>query len=127
RYWRSGPRSGTAEVFIDNLPGFPDNITFSRHREIFWIALYAPRDALADQLMPHPSLRKLIARLPPFLQPDTTRHAFALGVDVSGKVIYNLQDPSPKSYAPIPSVREHGGMLYLGSVERDALGRIRAP
>jgi sugar lactone lactonase YvrE len=127
RYWRSGPRSGTADVFIDNLPGFPDNITFSREREIFWLALYAPRDALADQLMPHPLLRKVIARLPTALQPQTVRHAFALGVDPNGKVIYNLQDPSPQSFAPVTSVREHGGILYLGSIERDALGRVRAP
>jgi len=127
RYWRSGPHAGTAEVFIDNLPGFPDNITYSRQREVFWIALYGPRDALADQLMPHPWLRKVIARLPTALQPDTARHAFALGVDPNGKVIHNLQDASPQSFAPITSVREHAGMLYLGSIERDALGRVRAP
>ncbi len=127
RFWRSGPRRGTADVFIDNLPGFPDNITFSRQRGIFWLALYAPRDALADELMPHPWLRKVVARLPTKLQPQTARHAFALGINPDGKVVYNLQDSSPQSFAPITSVREHGGMLYLGSIERDALGRVRAP
>ncbi|MCW9011803.1 SMP-30/gluconolactonase/LRE family protein, partial [Marinobacter sp.] len=26
RYWISGPKAGRAEVFADNLPGFPDNL-----------------------------------------------------------------------------------------------------
>lgn len=58
RYWRSGPRKGTSDIFVDNLPGFPDNITYSRERGVFWIALFAPRDALVDQLMPYPRIRK---------------------------------------------------------------------
>ena len=32
RYWLTGVRAGSSEVFIDNLPGFPDGImAFARH------------------------------------------------------------------------------------------------
>ena len=24
--------------FVDNLPGFPDNVTYDRERELFWVA-----------------------------------------------------------------------------------------
>ena len=77
--------------------------------------------------MPHPWLRKILDRLPRLLQPAPVRHAFALGLNAKGDVVYNLQDPSPQSFAPITSVREHRGMLYLGSLERDAVGRVAAP
>jgi sugar lactone lactonase YvrE len=127
RLWRSGPKKGSRDVFIDNLPGFPDNITFSPARGVFWLALFAPRDAMADRVMPHPGLRKLIYRLPQWLQPAPARYAFALGIDLQGRVIHNLQDPSPQSFAPVTSVREHRGVLYLGSLERDAIGRVPAP
>lgn len=38
RYWLKGPKAGTHEIFIDNLPGFPDNIT-SNSKGGFWLAL----------------------------------------------------------------------------------------
>lgn len=30
RYWLSGPKQGQADIFIDNLPGFPDGISTNR-------------------------------------------------------------------------------------------------
>lgn len=39
RYWLKGPKAGTHEVFIDNLPGFPDNISSNR-KGTFWLALF---------------------------------------------------------------------------------------
>jgi sugar lactone lactonase YvrE len=40
RYWLDGPRRGTAEPFVENLPGFPDNVTWSQDRKVFWVALW---------------------------------------------------------------------------------------
>ena len=61
RYWLSGPKAGTHDLFIDNLPGLPDNLAFNG-RDRFWVALYAPRNALLDATAPHPFVRKMIAR-----------------------------------------------------------------
>ncbi len=127
RYWLAGPKKGTSEVFLDNLPGLPDNVTFSRSRGIFWVALFSPRVKALDLLAPYPFLRQVVIRLPMWLQPQPARHAFVLGIDGQGRVAFNLQHDSPEAFAPVTSAREHGGWLWLGSLSREALGRVRAP
>lgn len=124
RYWLKGEKAGTHEVFIDNLPGFPDNITFNG-RDRFWLAIFAPRDPLLDELLPGSGyLRTVIAKLPAFLQPRPKKHSFVLGLDLDGKVIANLQYAADDAYAPITSAREHGPWLYFGSLTYPAIGRL---
>lgn len=127
RYWLSGPRRGTAEPFAENLPGLPDNVTWSAARKVFWVALFSPRVPALDVLAPYPLLRKVVLRLPRAVQPEPAPHALAVAVDEGGRVVEVLQDASPGAFAPVTSVREHGGYLWLGSLERDALGRLPAP
>jgi sugar lactone lactonase YvrE len=123
RYWLKGPKAAQADIFIDNLPGFPDGIS-SNGRDTFWVALVNRRDAALDWLQPHPFLKKMVLRLPNFLQPNIKRYAFALGLDVNGKVVKNLQDPSPNCFTQIANVVEHKGELYFGSIGEKAIGRI---
>ena len=125
RYWLTGEKKGKAEVFIDNLPGFPDGIS-SDGKGTFWLALVTPRDPNVDAILPRPFLRKIIMRLPEVMKPGAKNYGFVLGLDSNGKVIHNLQDPAG-SYAQITSVEEHGGMLYLGSLVEDAIGRVPVP
>lgn len=126
RYWLQGPNAGQSDVFIDNLPGFPDGIS-SDGRDGFWLALVNRRDSGLDFLLPHPFLRKVVWRLPSFLQPNIKRYAFALGLDRNGRVVQNLQDPSPQCFAQIANVVEHKGNLYFGSIAENAIGRMAAP
>ncbi len=123
RVWISGPTAGHSEIFIDNLPGFPDGIS-SNGRHKFWLALVNRRDAVLDALMPHPFLRKIVWRLPSFFQPNIKRDAFVLGLDTDGHVGQNLQDPSRECFAQISNVVEHKGMLYFGSIGENAIGRM---
>jgi sugar lactone lactonase YvrE len=129
RFWL-GARTGESDVFIDNLPGFPTGIS-SNGRDRFWLALAFPRIALFDALLPRPFLRKVVFRLPDVLKPAPARHALALGLDLEGRVVANLQDDSPDAYAPLTSVEEHGGFLYLagGFQERwqPSIARIAVP
>lgn len=53
RYWLKGPKAGTSDIFIDNLPGFPDNITANR-KDAFRLALFTVRNDQMDRM--HPSL-----------------------------------------------------------------------
>jgi sugar lactone lactonase YvrE len=126
RFWLSGPRQGKAEIFIDKLPGFPDGIS-SNGRDGFWLALVTPRDSTFDKLLPHPFLRKVVMRLPRFLQPAPKRYGFVVGLDVYGEVTVNLQDGSPRCYAQIANAVEHDGSLYFGSIGESAVGRYRLP
>jgi sugar lactone lactonase YvrE len=123
RYWLKGEKQGQSDIFIDNLPGFPDGIS-SNGRDTFWLALVNRRDSALDKLQPHPFLKKVVWRLPNFLQPNIKRYAFALGLDVNGKVVRNLQDPSPQCFTQIANVVEHKGALYFGSIGERAIGRM---
>lgn len=130
RYWRRGPRAGQLDTFIDNLPGFPTGIS-SNGRDTFWLALAFPRIGALDALLPHPFLRKVVFRLPDFVKPAPARRAMAFGLSLDGRVVRDLQDDSEGAYAPLTSVEEHDGALYLagGFQERwqPAIARIRLP
>jgi sugar lactone lactonase YvrE len=123
RYWLTGAKAGTHDVFIDNLPGLPDNLSFNG-RERFWVALYAPRSALLDDTASHPYLRKMITRALLVLPKPIEKRAFALGLDTEGRVIANLQDNSQGNYSPITTIREYGDWLYLGSLKASNMARL---
>lgn len=126
RYWLTGPRKDSSDIFIDNLPGFPDGIS-SNGKDMFWLALIQGPESRKDMdsILPEPFLRKIFMRLPESaLAPKND--GFVLGVDMDGHVIQNLQDPS-RSYIQITNVKEHNGMLYLGSAAEDAIGRLPVP
>jgi len=125
RYWLKGEKKGRSDIFIDNLPAFPDGISCDGE-DTFWLALVSPRDPALDVLLPHPFLRKMVVRLPEALLPKPKNYGFVLGLDTDGNVVYNLQDPSG-SYGQITSVEEHDGMLYFGSLAEDSIGRTPVP
>jgi sugar lactone lactonase YvrE len=125
RYWLKGPKAGSADIFIDNLPGFPDNLS-ANGKGTFWLAMFTVRNPAADALAGMPFLRKVVWRLPQFLQPGPKPYAFVLGLDESGKVIHNLQDPRGR-YSPVTAAVEAGSYLWLGSLSATSLARIKTP
>ena len=126
RYWLTGPRKGKSDIFIDNLPGFPDSIS-SNGKDTFWLALVQGLESRKemDSILPQPFIRKILVRLPESAS-TPKNDGFVLGLDMDGRVTYNLQDAS-RSYVQITNVVEHDGMLYLGSIKEDAIGRLPVP
>jgi sugar lactone lactonase YvrE len=124
RIFLSGPRAGQSDVLVDNLPAFPDNITYDRARDLFWVALASPRDPGLDLLAPLPALRKMVARLPKGMRPKPKRHGMALAIRPNGKVAHFFDDPRPESYSPITSVYASEDTLYLGSFQHAGFARI---
>jgi len=122
RVWLKEPKMGQNDIFIDNLPGFPDGIS-SNGRDRFWLSLVTPRQAMFDRMQPYPFMRKMVMRLPKFLQPAPQRYSFVLGLDLQGRVVQNLQNGSPDCYAEIANAVEHNGTLYFGSLGEDTIGR----
>ncbi len=91
----------------------------------FWVALYAPRNALLDNTAPHPFVRKMIARAHDrSAQAGGKTRRFVLGLDLEGKVIANLQDGSSGNYSPITTAREYGDWLYFGSLRAKNMARL---
>src|SRR2546425_4424955 len=122
RHWLSGPRGGQTEPLIENLPGFPDNVTRGLGGR-FWVALISPRSGPVDSLATHPFLRKVLMRLPGALLPQPASYGHALAFDATGKVVTSLQDPSG-AYRKISSALETAHHLYIGSLEMPELGRL---
>jgi len=122
RHWLEGPRSGTTEVVIENLPGFPDNIENGDNGR-FWIGLVAPRNQLLDRLSDQPFLRQVLQRLPAKLRPKPamSSHVFAMTGD--GVVLMNLQD-SKARFPMLTGVIETRDALYLTTLVGPDLARI---
>jgi sugar lactone lactonase YvrE len=126
RLWLTGPRAGTRDLFLDGLPGYPDNLSYNG-RGLFWAALAAPRVAALDRLAGSPWLRQVLFRLPAALtevQPQVV--SWVIGVDVHGTVRHHLRDTSGL-YPNITSVQEVDGVLWLGSLFGRAVERAQAP
>jgi YD repeat-containing protein len=123
RYWLSGPKAGSADIFADNLPGYPDGVSRSP-RGTFWVAIFTPRNPRADALGPHPLLKKMVARLPEALRPKPVRYGLAIELDADGKPLRSVHDPSGARIGTVTSVEEVAGALYLGTLHEPYLGRV---
>ncbi len=126
RYWLKGPKAGTSDVFIDNLPGFPDGISGNR-QGAFWLALYAPRNAALDAMHPHPWLKRVALNLPEALQPKPVRYGFVVALNEQGEVVTTLQDPSGAHLWEVTSVQQAGDHILTGSLHGDRIGRLPVP
>jgi len=126
RYWLTGPQKGQVDVFVDNLPGIPDNIT-SNGQDTYWLALYEPRSAATEFFQARPFPRGVLKRIPSFLLAADTPplYGFVLGLD--GNVTQNLQDPSGEFASHITCAYEYEGMLYLGNTDDTAMYRLAIP
>ena len=91
RLWLKGEKAGQQDVFIDELPGTPDNIRFDGENT-FWIAMPSLRASLDSQAT-LPRLRALLSYLPiPWLEVAAQPASFVIGVNLEGEVVHNLQD-----------------------------------
>ncbi|MBT5518170.1 MAG: SMP-30/gluconolactonase/LRE family protein [Rhodobiaceae bacterium] len=126
RYWLDGPKAGTADVFIDNLPGYIDNITEGPNGS-FWLAVVSARADELDALVPAPFMRKVVWRI---LQltggSPAQQHSYAVKLDANGKPLVSLEDDSGHIYM-MTSVLERDAKLYLGSLTNHAIGVLPAP
>jgi sugar lactone lactonase YvrE len=111
RYWLEGPRRGTVETLIENLPGFGDNLKTGLNGR-FWLGFAAPRKPIVDRLSDKPFLRKAVMRLPKFLrpEPELSSHVIAFGGD--GVILMNMQDPDVR-HPTLTGVLETRENLYL--------------
>ncbi len=122
KFWLRGAKAGTHDVLIDNLPGFPDNVTRSPSG-YFWVSFPTPRSALMDRLAPYPTLRKMVMNLPAMFHPKPVHYTHIMAIDEVGQVVGNLQ--SQQGVVPVnSSVLESACCLYLGSLETDFIGVV---
>jgi len=124
RYWLRGAKAGTAELFADNLPGFPDGVSRGTHGR-YWVAMFTTRNPAADWLAPRPFAKKMLSRLPKWMWPKPVPYGLVLALDHRGQITEALHDPDGSQVPTITSVEEHQGYLYLGSLEAHHIGRLK--
>jgi len=123
RYWIRGPKAGQAEVFADNLPGFPDNLAVD-DKGRYWVAFPTLRNPKVDAMHRNPWLKDLVAKLPDSLKPAPQEYGLVVAFDRNGEVITSLHDTRGTHLQEITSVNPHGDYLYFGSLHNDRIGRL---
>jgi len=123
KYWIHGPKAGRAEVFVDNLPGFPDNLAVDVEGR-YWVAFPTLRNRQVDRLHLRPWLKNLLAKLPDRLKPRPRDYGLVLAFDRNGKVLASLHDTRGQHLKEVTSVNPHDGFLYFGSLHNDRIGRL---
>jgi ribose transport system permease protein len=126
RYWIDGPKKGTLETVIDNMPGYPDNINRASDGN-YWCAIMGVRTPALDISLRMPGFRRRMARRLPqdeWLFPNINTGCVIKFSD-TGEVLDVYWDEFGSNHPMITSMREHKGHLYLGGVSNNRIGRIR--
>jgi sugar lactone lactonase YvrE len=123
RYWLKGEKKGTQDVFADNLPGFPDNLSRSEDGQ-FWIAMVSPRNALVDFLHRYPKLKKLIAKLPKSVWAKQKKYGLVLKMNETGNIEKSFHDAKAVVVSAITAVEQFGDILFFGTYENNWIGQL---
>ncbi len=115
--------SPQATVLLDNLPGYPDNITRGLDGRI-WFGMPQMRTSGMDALAAHPALRKLLVRLPKSFWPLPKQFGHVAAFNEQGDILVSLQDPSGKLHGGATGATETRDRLYIQSQLAPALGYL---
>lgn len=124
RYWLKGDRKGNTDVFMDNLPGFPNGISI-RDNGTYWLGFSTKRNDALDHIHPKSGMKKLVYALPNFLQPKQDLFGMILNISQEGDIIDALFDTTGKFVPEAGAVKEFNGYLYIGGDVVPFIGRYK--
>lgn len=124
RYRLTAQGVGEPEPLIENLPGYPDNISRAPDGRI-WVAMFSNLNPISEWLAPRsPVLRRLLWKLPLHWLPNPAPQVWAIAIDpVDGRVLSQLRTKDPQ-FALATGLVEHAGKLWLGCIGGSALARL---
>ncbi|KAJ8248482.1 hypothetical protein GJAV_G00242490 [Gymnothorax javanicus] len=126
----SGLNKGGMDTFVDNLPGFPDNIRRSSSGG-YWVAMSAVRPnpgfSMLDFLSQKPWIKKLLFKLlsGEMMMKFVPRYSLVLELRQNGACRRSFHDPNGMVVAYVSEAHEHDGHLYLGSFRSPYLCKLR--
>lgn len=113
KHWLKGEKKGTTEIFIDNLPGFPNGISKSKDGN-FWLGFSTKR--IKDLDAAHPSVfkKKLIFALPKWMQPEIEPFGMLMKVAPEGHILKTYYDTTGTIVPEASAITEYNNHLYIG-------------
>uniref|UniRef100_A0A8D0DRD6 Adipocyte plasma membrane-associated protein n=1 Tax=Salvator merianae TaxID=96440 RepID=A0A8D0DRD6_SALMN len=129
RYYVSGLMKGGEDMFVENMPGFPDNIRLSSSGG-YWVAMSAIRSnpgfSMVDFLSEKPWLKRIIFKL---LSQETViklvpKYSLVVELSDTGAYKRSFHDPNGMVATYISEAHELNGHLYLGSFRSPFICRL---
>lgn len=111
-----------AMPFIENLPGYPDNLMRGLDGRI-WVGLFRPRNPKADGLAGRPFMRKVMLRLPRAWIPVGESYSHVFAFNEHGDVLEDWQDSSD-AYPGTTGVTETADRMYIHSLDAHVIGWV---
>ena len=124
RYWLKGDKTGQTEIFMDNLPGFPNGISI-REDGSFWLGFSTKRNDALDKIHPQKGMKKLVYALPNFMQPKAEKFGMVMNISPEGKILQTFFDTTGNTMPEAGAVKEHQGYLYLGGDVVPHIGKYK--
>ncbi|XP_072293028.1 adipocyte plasma membrane-associated protein isoform X3 [Eucyclogobius newberryi] len=125
----AGLNKGGMETFVENLPGFPDNVRRSSGGGL-WVAMSSVRPSpgfsMLDFLSQRPWIKKLIFKV---LSQDVLlklvpRYSLIAEIQDGGVCVRSFHDPSGEVAAYVSEAHEHEGSLYIGSFRSPYVAKL---
>lgn len=125
KYWLKGENKGKTEIFVENLPGGPDNIKLAPDGS-FWIALLQLTSDGLEFVHSSKVSKHIIAAFPKLIKRvnGVFRKAMVVNVATDGKIIKKFDDPEGKVMTFVTSALEFEDHLYLGSLNSNFVGKL---
>ncbi|KAJ4708761.1 Strictosidine synthase [Melia azedarach] len=125
KYWLKGKSKGKTEIFIENLPGGPDNIKLAPDGS-FWIALIQLSSRGLEFVHTSKATKQLIASFPKMIKLfiPADRKATVINVAPNGNIIRKFDDPTGNVMSLVTSALEFDDNLYLGSLNSNFIGKL---
>ncbi|XP_074644473.1 adipocyte plasma membrane-associated protein-like [Tubulanus polymorphus] len=139
RLYLKGPKTGMREIFLDNVPGYPDNIKLTPHGT-YYIGLLVTRFSsttglkkytrpFLDLIAPYPAIKRFIAKVTPMFVYNVflPAHSYFIEVDSNGNIINSFHDPSGLVIkGGMTEAFLYNGKVYLGHHETPFIGVLDA-
>ncbi|XP_038993823.1 protein STRICTOSIDINE SYNTHASE-LIKE 4-like [Hibiscus syriacus] len=126
KYWLKGESKGKTEIFIENLPGGPDNINLAPDGS-FWIALLQLVPEGTELVHTSKALKRIISNFPKLIElvvGGEKRKATVINVAADGNILERFDDPNGTVITFVTSAVEFEDHLYLGSLNTDFVGKL---
>jgi sugar lactone lactonase YvrE len=123
RHWLAGPRAGERDFLVEDLPGYPDNIS-SGSDGLIWVSIGSPRDPLVERIQRGPLwIRRGATRIPLRFQPGPKRTVRVQAYDADGRLVHDLTGDHTRFHM-VTGVREHDGRVWMGSLHESAVALL---